>query len=190
MKCVHDYARENLKLTADTMKKRHDKTINFHEYNVGDAVWLHDATKKEGLSKKLRNHWIGPFLVIKKLSDVTYRIQETQISKPKVVHSDRLKPYLGENKLKWMDSDVVIISKGSENVATNGEIILLDGTGDFEDNCVHDSDDNCVVGDNVSGNIDYVPGSDNVSEECDVTGVKRSKRNCRVPKQFRDFHLY
>lgn len=93
MKCVHDYARENLKLTADTMKKRHDKTINFHEYNVGDAVWLHDATKKEGLSKKLRNHWIGPFLVIKKLSDVTYRIQETQISKPKVVHSDRLKPY-------------------------------------------------------------------------------------------------
>lgn len=47
MKCVHDYARENLKLTADTMKKRHDKTINFHEYNVGDAVWLDDATKKE-----------------------------------------------------------------------------------------------------------------------------------------------
>lgn len=67
MKCVHDYARENLKLTADTMKIRHDKTINFHEYNVGDAVWLHDATKKEGLSKKLRNHWIGPFLVIKKI---------------------------------------------------------------------------------------------------------------------------
>lgn len=56
--------------------------------------------------------------------------------------------------------------------------------------CVHDSDDNCVVGDNVSGDIDYVPCSDNVSEECDVTGVKRSKRNCRVPKQFRDFHLY
>lgn len=56
-----------------------------------------------------------------------------------------------------MDSDVVIISKASENLATNGEIILLDGTGDFEDNCVHDSDDNCVVGDNVSGDIDYVP---------------------------------
>lgn len=84
----------------------------------------------------------------------------------------------------------MIISKAGENLATNGEIILLDGTGDFEDHCVHDSDDNCVVGDNVSGDIDYVPGSDNVSEECDVKGVKRSKRNCRVPKQFRDFHLY
>lgn len=63
---------------------------------MGDAVWLHDPTKKKGLSRKLRNHWIGPFLIVKKISDVTYKIQESPRSKPKVVHSDRLKPYKGK----------------------------------------------------------------------------------------------
>lgn len=182
MKCVYDYVRENLKLIVDIMKKRYDKIINFYEYNVGDVVWLYDVIKKEGLFKKFRNYWIGLFLVIKKLSDVIYRIQEIQILKLKVVYLDRLKFYLGDYKLKWMDSDVVIISKGSENVVINGEIILFDGIGDFEDNCVYDSDDNCVVGDNVLGDIDYVLGSDNVLEECDVIGVKCSKWNCRVFK--------
>lgn len=42
---------------------------------MGDAVWLHDPTKKKGLSRKLRNHWIGQFLIVKKISEVTYRIE-------------------------------------------------------------------------------------------------------------------
>lgn len=103
--------------------------------------------------------------MIKKLSDVTYRIQETQRSKPKVVHSDRLKPYLGENKPNWMDSDAVVISKGSEHLATSSENIQIDGIGDLKNNCVQDSDDNCVVGDNVLDDIDSVPGSSSVSEK-------------------------
>lgn len=74
MKCVYDYVRENLKLIVDIMKKRYDKIINFYEYNVGDVVWLYDVIKKEGLFKKFRNYLIGLFLVIKKLSDVIYRI--------------------------------------------------------------------------------------------------------------------
>lgn len=95
IRSVHEYARENLKITAETMKRRYDKNINFHEYHMGDAVWLHDTTKKKGLSRNLRNHWIGQFLIVKKISEVTYRIQESPRSKPKVVHSDRLKPYKG-----------------------------------------------------------------------------------------------
>lgn len=95
IRSVHEYARENLKITAETMKRRYDKNINFHEYHMGDAVWLHDTTKKKGLSRKLRNHWIGQFLIVKKISEVTYRIQESPRSKQKVVHSDRLKPYKG-----------------------------------------------------------------------------------------------
>lgn len=47
IRSVHEYARENLKITADTMKRRYDKNINFHEYHVGDAVWLHDPTQKK-----------------------------------------------------------------------------------------------------------------------------------------------
>ena len=39
--------------------------------------------------------WTGPFSVMKKLSDVTYRIQDLLNKRRKlVVHFDRLKPYL------------------------------------------------------------------------------------------------
>lgn len=58
---VHEYARTNLKITAETMKRRYDKNINFHEYHMGDAVLIHNPTWKEGLSPELPHHWIGPF---------------------------------------------------------------------------------------------------------------------------------
>ena len=125
MRVVHEYARKNLKITADTMKRRYDKNIHFHEYNKGDVVWLHDPTKKKGLSHKLRNHWKGPFHKVKKISDVTYRIQESQKSKPKVVHSDRLKPYLGENKQNWNVYENVRNEPFDKDVVSDRGNILL-----------------------------------------------------------------
>ena len=43
----------------------------------------------------------GHFLVVKVMSDVTFRIQKSSHSKPQVVHADRLKPYEGP-KLRSM----------------------------------------------------------------------------------------
>ena len=61
-------------------------------------MWYFNATKTKGLSPKLQNKWKGPYLIISKLSDVTYRIQESPKGKPKIIHSDRLKPYTGERE--------------------------------------------------------------------------------------------
>ena len=41
------------------------------------------------------------YLVIAKLSDVTFRIQEKPKSKPKVVHYDKLKVYTGPQRKAW-----------------------------------------------------------------------------------------
>ena len=38
----------------------------------------------------------------KRISDVLYRIQMTDNSKPKVVHFDRLKPYTGTDPPTWL----------------------------------------------------------------------------------------
>lgn len=75
--------------------------MNFKKYEKGDAVWLHSLARKKRISPKLQRPWQGPFLVTHRLNDVLYRIQETQKSKPKVVHSNRLKPYVGENQPKF-----------------------------------------------------------------------------------------
>ena len=42
---------------------------------------------------------------MKRLSDVTYRIQKSVKAKPKVVHFDRLKLYKGENPPQWENKD-------------------------------------------------------------------------------------
>ena len=46
--------------------------------------------------------WTGPYLVVTKLSDVVYRIQQSERCKPKVVHLDRLKSYDGPPLETWL----------------------------------------------------------------------------------------
>lgn len=70
---------------------------------VGTFMWLRNETRKIGVSPKFSSKWLGPYLIIEKLSDVTYRIQETPRSKSKVVHFDRLKSYLGKPMKNWLE---------------------------------------------------------------------------------------
>ena len=99
---VHQCAREHLKISGDRQKKQYDKKAHTHPYNKGDCVWLRDSTRKKGLSPKLQKRWIGPCLVVHKISDVTYRIQLGPRQKTKVVHHNRLKPHPGDDKPSWM----------------------------------------------------------------------------------------
>ena len=45
---------------------------------VGDHVWVPFPQTLRGKSKKPYRPWSGPFLVIKKLSDVTYKVHEVK----------------------------------------------------------------------------------------------------------------
>ena len=40
-------------------------------------------------------------IVVEQLNDVLFRIQLSLKAKPIVVHHDKLKPYLGEDKPEW-----------------------------------------------------------------------------------------
>ena len=102
-----EVVRENLGKEMTRQKKHYDRAgKGSTRYKVGDPVWLHDPTKRVGLSPKLRPTWDGPYIIIKQLTDVTFRIQKGPRCKPKVVHCDRLKPYRGDyqGKLWWKDA--------------------------------------------------------------------------------------
>ena len=90
---VHDIARVAAKKASERQKRTYDLSSNPKTYQVGDQVWLYTPNKKKGLSPKLQRFWDGPFTVLHRLSDVTYRIRKSAQSKPKVVHHDRLKPF-------------------------------------------------------------------------------------------------
>ena len=53
-------------------------------------------------------------MVISVLSDVVYRIQKSRKAKPKVVHSDRLKPYLGPPLERWIPRGQMQLSNPRE----------------------------------------------------------------------------
>lgn len=78
------------------MKRLYDRSTHFNSYNAGDAVWFYNPLRKQGLNPKLQRRWHGPFLVTERINDVIYRIKRSPRAKPKVVHHDRLKLYIGE----------------------------------------------------------------------------------------------
>ena len=99
---AHELARDHLKKAANRQKRNYDKHLAGHPFKLGDSVWLHHVKRKKGRSSKLDCPWHGPYLVTSILSDVVYRIQRSPRSKPTVVHSDRLKPYLGPPLKSWL----------------------------------------------------------------------------------------
>jgi len=99
---AYEDTRLHLKQAAVRQKRNYDKKLAWKPLQPGDSVWLHNVCRKKGRNPKLDNPWEGPFLVTRNLSDVVYRIQKTARSKPRVVHVDRLKPYLGPPLKSWL----------------------------------------------------------------------------------------
>ena len=70
----------------------YNQKVHETPYAPGNLVWLHSPVIGKGKSCKLHHPWTGPYKVIKKLSDATYRIQKLQGRKQhKMVHFDQLK---------------------------------------------------------------------------------------------------
>ena len=64
---VHHFAHSHLKMSSDRMKQRYDLLVQEEEtLEAGDAAWLHNSQRKQGLSSKLQHPWQGPYLVLKK----------------------------------------------------------------------------------------------------------------------------
>jgi hypothetical protein len=93
---VHKYARECIEIASERMRRHYNMSENTPQYAIGRKVWLYDPSKKKEICPKLQFNWKGSFEVIERLSDVTYRIQESRKLKSKVVHLDRLTAVQGD----------------------------------------------------------------------------------------------
>ena len=89
---IHDIARDNIIRSSDTQKKSYDFKKNVEISQIGDTVFLHSTARKPGTSSKFHLPWSGPFLVVKKISDLVYGIQRSSKADIKYVHHDWLKP--------------------------------------------------------------------------------------------------
>lgn len=99
---VHECARKQLKVASEKQRRAHDRKAFTESYEVGELIWLLDSTRKRGISPKLQKHWDGPGKVLKKISDILYRVKMGPRKRPKIVHHNRLKKYKGEDPPLWL----------------------------------------------------------------------------------------
>ncbi|XP_053406411.1 uncharacterized protein LOC128559220 [Mercenaria mercenaria] len=104
IKVAHDIARENLQTSANYRKRYYDVKSKARVLEPGQAVWLYDTRTKPGVCSKLVPKWKGPFLVQKRIDDLTYLVKQKKTSNAKVYHIDRLLKYHGNALPKWFKS--------------------------------------------------------------------------------------
>ncbi|GFX38273.1 transposon Ty3-I Gag-Pol polyprotein [Trichonephila clavipes] len=92
-------ARVHTLRAQDKDRRRYDSKHQMVSYAPGDLVWvLYSSEKKSGLSEKLLRRYFGPYQVLRRLSAVTYEVQDFDPASRKrklreVVHVLRMKPY-------------------------------------------------------------------------------------------------
>jgi len=91
---IYFNVREKLLIKSSQVKIRYDRKARQILFKEGERVWLFNPQRFKGKAPKLQGNWDGPFIVIKKLSDVVYCIQRTPRHRKKVVHADRLAPFV------------------------------------------------------------------------------------------------
>lgn len=87
-----EIVRRNVSKHHQHQKMLYDEKVHGKPYEPGDWVWLHSPVVPRGNSRKLHCPWKGPYTIVKKISDSTYRIRHLQKRKDRqVVHFNRLK---------------------------------------------------------------------------------------------------
>ena len=91
---AYEKVREKTSRQLKHQSEHYNQKVHGQPYTVGEHVWVLFPQVPRGTSRKLYRPWSGPFVVVKKLSDVTYRVQELRNRRRRlVVHFNRLKPY-------------------------------------------------------------------------------------------------
>ena len=82
---------QNVSGKQEHQKELYDKRIHEDPHKPGDLVWLYNPAVPKGRVKKFHCPWTGPYQVLKKPSDATYKIKNVRSHKTKTIHFDRLK---------------------------------------------------------------------------------------------------
>ena len=83
----------NSQKVQQCQKEYHDRNSSNVGFSEGDKAWLFTPATTPGLSSKLSHNWLGPFKILKKLSEVTYKLQDPNNDvKTQTTHVNGMKP--------------------------------------------------------------------------------------------------
>ena len=72
-------------------KHYHDRKLKWHQFAMGEEVYVFFPNRKLGTSPKFTSYWRGPYQVIKKMSDLTYLVNCGLRGSDQAIHVDRMR---------------------------------------------------------------------------------------------------
>ena len=90
-KQAHEIAREHIQTDMRRQKRYHDNKLFWEKFSEGDEVYVFFHSNYVGRSPKFTYYWQGPYVVLEKYSDLTYKVKHSMTGYQKVVHVDRMK---------------------------------------------------------------------------------------------------
>ena len=79
---------------------------------MGQWVWVYHLSSDK---QKFGRGWKGPYLVVDKLGELNYRVQEKPVSRVLTLHIDHIKSYEHETPLSWLEPKVKEVGVQTEN---------------------------------------------------------------------------
>ena len=118
---LRDTVRENLANAQATQKQWYDRNARYREFQPGDQVLILLPT----CSNKLLAEWRGPYSVVRKISDVNYKVKLTEGRKRNCIfHVNMLREWHSPSAISFVAEDIV------EGVLDDTEdVVLWDGAG-------------------------------------------------------------
>jgi hypothetical protein len=153
---AYDVVRSVLGKVQQRQKLLYDKKIHGEPFKSDDLVWLHSSVVPRNQCRKLYHPWIGPYRILKKISDVNYKIAPLQQPwKHSVVHFDRLKHCLRDSNTHSSPEEQAYPPYGVDTSSYPGQNALL----------VTEEED-MPLGDHLLNepDVEHVP-AENMSEE-------------------------
>ena len=90
-RAAYETVRNHLKSTVKKRKAYYDASVRARSFEVGSRVWYFYPRQYIRRAKKWSFVYVGPYTVLRKISDLSYEIQKSKKDNPIVVHVDKLK---------------------------------------------------------------------------------------------------
>ena len=90
---AHDLVANRLVALDKSRKEKYDEGRRDVTYAEGDLALVYRPVRQVGKSDKLQHCYLGPYVVLKKLTSVNYEVQFKGKKKTQVVHVAQMKPF-------------------------------------------------------------------------------------------------
>ncbi len=108
---AHEITRKHLEKSAKRQQDYYDAKTNLHHYQPGDSVWLLNEVRQPGITPKLQDLYQGPVLILEAINNLDYLVRIDKKGTKKLVHHDKLKPYCGNHKPRWVHQALKILKQ-------------------------------------------------------------------------------